>query len=92
MRIIGEISHPSLKITIFKLNNSFSVKFESGLYEQVYKFRESNEINSADTIRQIVDAVFIQQVEQQLIKMNAARSEALIRFLPPQEDNFEAII
>ena len=92
MRIIGQIEHPSLKITIFKLNNSFSVKFESGLHEQVYKFREGNEINGAASIKEIVDSHFIQQVEQQLIEMNQIRSKALVRFLPPVEDNFDSII
>ena len=39
MRILGYIDHPVVKITVFKMDNKFSVKFESIHYEQTFKFR-----------------------------------------------------
>ena len=37
MRIIGQIEHPDLKITVFKSDNRISVKFENEGYEQIFK-------------------------------------------------------
>ena len=34
MRILGYLEHPTLKITVFKMDNRISVKFENSLYEQ----------------------------------------------------------
>ncbi len=38
MRIIGNIPHPDMRITVFHMNDKFIVKFEAGPMEQVYKF------------------------------------------------------
>ncbi len=93
MRIIGYIEHPNLKITVFKMNNRLSVKFESGLYEETYKFRESENISSIEHIQKIVDAEFIADVEAHLTKMHQSKIAALSRYLPPvEEDEFEEII
>ncbi len=75
------------------MNNRLSVKFESGLYEETYKFRESNNISNIDHIKKIVDADFISDVEQHLAKMHQSKVAALSRYLPPaEEDEFEEII
>lgn len=93
MRIIGYIEHPNLKITVFKMNNRLSVKFESGLYEETYKFREADKIANLGHIQNIVDAEFIQTVERNLAAMHQAKMAALNRYLPPEEeDEFEEII
>ena len=33
MRIVGDIEHPRLKITVFKNDGRFSLKFENGKYK-----------------------------------------------------------
>lgn len=86
MRIIGYIEHPNLKITIFKMNNRLSVKFESGLYEETYKFRESEEISSLEHIKKIVDADFLCIVERNLAAMHQTKMAALSRYLPAEEE------
>ncbi len=40
MRIIDEIPHSEMKITIFQMNQKYIIKFEKGPLEQVYKFSE----------------------------------------------------
>ncbi len=42
MRIVGTIEHPVFKISIFSWNEKYIVKLEAGLFEQSYKFRESD--------------------------------------------------
>ena len=93
MRIIGNIEHPIMKITVFKMDNRFSVKFESGLYEQTYKFRISDAIQGLESIQKIVDAAFCEAVLQDLNAMHQRKNEAMTRNLPQEvRDEFEEII
>ncbi|MEY4905518.1 MAG: hypothetical protein RLZZ292_3333 [Bacteroidota bacterium] len=92
MRILGYITHPRLMITIFKNDDRFSVKFESGFYEQTYKFASADYLSTVEELRQLIDAPFIAAVEQQLIAMHQQKMEAINRFLPPIEDDFDEII
>ena len=92
MRIIGHIDHASLKITVFKMDNKLSVKFETGLYEQTFKFRESNELYDFASMQQLVDEQLIGEVIENFAKMHRSKNEALGRFLPKAEAEFEEII
>ena len=93
MRIIGYIQHPQLKITVFKMDNKLSVKFETGLYEQTYKFREGDELNSLENIGQLVDGEFTRSVLSHFERMHQIKNDALGRYLPKgEEDVFEEII
>lgn len=92
MRIIGYIDHPSLKITVFQMDNKLSVKFENTFYEQTYKFRQSEVLNTIADVKKLVDATFIQTVLEQFPKMHQTKQAALNRFLPEIEDEFEEII
>jgi hypothetical protein len=93
MRIIGHIEHPVLKITVFKMDNRLSVKFETGQYEQTYKFRDSDELSDFEGVKKLVDGVFLQAVLQEFEKMHRTKNEAMDRYLPQnREDEFEEII
>lgn len=92
MRIIGNIDHPSMKITVFKMDNKLSVKFETGLYEQTYKFRESEEINSFESIQNLVDDHFVQAVLENFTRLHQAKNAALGRLLPNGKEEFEEIV
>lgn len=93
MRIIGNIEHPILKITVFKMENRFSVKFESGLYEQTYKFRSSDAVQRLEDIQKMVDAAFCEAVLQDLNAMHQRKNEAMLRHLQPEvREEFEEII
>jgi hypothetical protein len=92
MRIIGDIPHPSLKITVFKMDNKLSVKFETGLYEQTFKFRESEELHDFETMQKLVDAEFVNEVMENFAKMHRSKNAAMGRFLPAAKEGFEEII
>jgi hypothetical protein len=93
MRIIGNIEHPVYKITVFKMDNRLSLKVESGLYEQTYKFRDGEGVEAIAEARALVDAVFLERVEAVFARMRAAREEALARGGKLDKDGaFEEII
>jgi hypothetical protein len=94
MRIIGYIEHPVLKISVFKMEHKFSVQFESGFAEQIYKFRQDDNIQHLKDIQNLIDEAFIQKVESILQIMHQERSDLLERTFPQTIDNesFEEII
>jgi len=100
MRIIGYIEHPVMKITVFKDNGKLSAKFETGLFEQTYKFREMDAMKNLEDVQGLVDNEFQQKViefQQKVMdnfqNMNRLRNEGLDRFLPKlAEEDFEEII
>ncbi len=60
MKVIGEIPHPELKITIFHWNNRYLIKLEAGPFEQTFKIEEYD-LSSEEDIKSIVNEEFIQQ-------------------------------
>ncbi len=93
MRIVGDIPHPTLKITLFLHDSKYSVKFESGLYEMTYKFRSGDDIDSVEAIKAIVDAEFIQEVMEVLPKMHQQKLGAIGRWVQEKEgEEFDEII
>jgi hypothetical protein len=59
MRVIKEIPHPDVKITIFYWNNKYLVKLEQGLLEQTFKISELD-VTSDDDIQIMLDESFMQ--------------------------------
>ncbi|TAK40191.1 MAG: hypothetical protein EPO28_10460 [Saprospiraceae bacterium] len=93
MRIIGTIEHPALKITAFKTEDRLSVKFEFGLMEQVFKFREREGLRDFDDVSRMVDKPMLDAVAEIFKTMLHAREQACLRLIPPEEANeFEVII
>lgn len=92
MRIVGEVSHPEYKITLFHMNNRYSIKIENGQYEQTYKLRESANFQSVADVKQIIDSAFLMRVQQHFKELNQTLSQALERIEPKKENEFDEII
>jgi hypothetical protein len=93
MRIIGHIENPHLKITVFKMDNRISVKFENALYEQTFKLGLDERLSSLESVQKLVDGPFIAQVEANFQKMHQARMAAYARtFAADNQPEFEEII
>ncbi|MBL7782311.1 MAG: hypothetical protein JNM22_13895 [Saprospiraceae bacterium] len=93
MRIIGEIPHPSLKISIFKTGDRISVKFENERYEQTFKLGNDERLASPESISQWADARFMQQVQQTFQQMHQSHMDAVNRLFPAETNSlFEEII
>lgn len=60
MRVVGEIPHPEVKITIFHWNNRYLIKLEAGPFEQTFKVEEFD-LTSEEEVKEIVNEAFIQQ-------------------------------
>jgi hypothetical protein len=75
MYFIGEISgsSPDLKISLYKWNAKFFVKFETPDLEQVYKISEMEA--SESEIRKMITEPFIQKVILRFREMYADISE-----------------
>ena len=79
MRIIGTIDHPVFKISVFSWSEKFIVKIEAGLFEQSYKYRESD-FTGWEQLKEIFDTAMLQEVHLTFKKMATDMQSAAIRF------------
>ena len=75
MRIIGNIPHPTITISIFSMNDKYQVKFEAGPIEQVFKFTHL-EVNGIEGIKKIVDEDFLKKINDRFNEMYLSFKEA----------------
>lgn len=75
MRVIGNIPHPKITISIFSMNDKYQIKFEAGPMEQIYKIAHS-EVNGIEGINKLVDAVFIEKIMERFNEMYLSFKEA----------------
>ncbi len=68
MRVIGNIPHPKLTISIFSLNDKYQVRFEAGPMEQIFKFSQA-EVNGIEGIKKLVDDEFMQLIMNRFNEM-----------------------
>ena len=75
MYFIGELSgsSPDMKISLYKWNAKFFMKFETPDLEQVYKISEMDA--SEVSIREMIDDIFIQKVILRFREMYADMGE-----------------
>ncbi len=92
MRIVGDISHPHLKITIFKNDGLFSVKCESGMIEQFFKLRDDVRLQSPEDIKKMFDADFIKKIEESLKNLQKERESAYFRHFGLADEGFPELI
>jgi hypothetical protein len=79
MRVVAEIPHQNLKVTIFSWNSKYLIKLEKGMYEQTYKISEMD-VNGDEEIKLIAtDAVFISEAMERFKEMNKGLNESLNR-------------
>lgn len=62
MRLLGQIPHPQLLISVFKSNEKIILKFEIGPFEQTYKFLETELIYNTESIASLVNEELIKKV------------------------------
>lgn len=78
MRVVKEIPHPELKITIFQWNNRYLIKFEAGLLEQTYKVPEYD-VSSEEQLLEIVSSEFLKNVITVFHSMNQHLNDAVTK-------------
>lgn len=76
MRIIGEIPHPDLKITLFHWNNKYLIKLETPLLEQTFKVPDYDVTTERDILKMVNDQ-FIGKALERFEEMSQSLHEAL---------------
>lgn len=78
MRVIGEIPHPEMRITIFYMNQKYLLKFEQDGFEQTYKISEFDYlIKSVEELKNAMTEDFIHRVLKIFAEMDKSLSEVL---------------
>ena len=68
MRIIDQIPHESMTISIFQMNDKYQVKFEAGPMEQTFKF-SVQEVKSVDNLKKLISEGFIENTRERFNDM-----------------------
>ncbi len=79
MRYLRDIPNPVHKISLYRWNGKYIIKFEAGgQYEQIYKLDET-EVASDEEIDALVDKLLLQQVRDRFQAMHEDFTGALRR-------------
>ncbi|MFN0034757.1 MAG: hypothetical protein ACKVUS_06815 [Saprospiraceae bacterium] len=93
MKIVGYIEHPSLKITVFRTGSRTSVKFETSLYEQIFKLGDDERFATLEGVQKLVDSRMIDGVLGGFQQMHRLSLETVARAFPTSANEvFEQII
>lgn len=93
MRIIDEFSAGDIKVTVFKMNERVSIKFEYNLLEQIYKFRDGSGIDSSEMARRYCTDETIMNIKEIFHQMSQNRFSSLQQlFENDAEEKFDKII
>ncbi|MBK8053819.1 MAG: hypothetical protein IPK35_11265 [Saprospiraceae bacterium] len=93
MRIIDEFNADEIKVTVFKMNEKISIKFEKNLLEQVYKFRDGSGISNPDMARKFCTTDTIRSIRIIFDQMAENRLATLKQlFEVNTEETFDRII
>ena len=76
MRVIGEIAHPELKITLFHWNNRYLIKIEAGLFEQTFKIHEYD-VASETEVKKLLTEEFLRSAIERFNQMAASLHHSL---------------
>ena len=91
MRIIGEIPHPSFKITVFQMNARISVKIEFQLLEQTYKFRDGSGVQNLADAERFLTPDFLRECQTIFTQMEKSKLTSLMEMNQDGEE-FDEII
>lgn len=80
MRIVGEIPHPDIKITIFSWNGKYLIKLEKGPLEQTFKVSEMDLTGERD-IKTMLDDEFLNKANARFDEMYETLQKAMEKVL-----------
>jgi hypothetical protein len=74
MRLVAEVPHPVMKISIFSWNEKYHLKFEVGQFEQTYKIGQLD-VSGLDEVKAMANAEFCHRVLDRFVSMRADFAE-----------------
>lgn len=69
MRVVADIPHPEIKITLLAWNGKYLIKLELGPFEQTYKVSEMDVTGGDAEIQKWLDAEFLQRAIELFLSM-----------------------
>ncbi|WP_207432842.1 hypothetical protein [Sabulibacter ruber] len=60
MRVVADIPHPEIKITLLAWNGKYLLKLELGPFEQTYKVSEMDVLGGDEEVKTWLDEEFLQ--------------------------------
>jgi len=69
MRIVAEIPHEYMKISVFSWTGKYTVKIELGQYEQVFKINETD-VDGLDELKKMINEDFLKTVHLRFSEMS----------------------
>lgn len=75
MRVIAEIPHQVMKITVFAWNEKYHIKYEVGQFEQTFKIGQTD-IMGVDDIKKMSTPEFETKVLKRFVEMRSDFAEA----------------
>jgi hypothetical protein len=76
MRVIGNIQHPEIKITLFHWNNKYLIKLETDLLEQTFKIPEYD-LTTETELNQVVNPQFLEAAMNRFNDMSKNLQDAV---------------
>lgn len=92
MRIIKEIERGTMKVTVFKMNEKLSVKFEDQLNEIILKFRDGASVHEDDNMDHFLNDSTLEYYSEELEKCNKFKIDQLIKLEENKGFQFPEII
>ncbi|MCU0444892.1 MAG: hypothetical protein MUE85_08225 [Microscillaceae bacterium] len=77
MKVLKQISHPHLGITLYWWNQKYILKFEKDDLEQTYKIREMDISGEGEVLELIDNEEFIQKINHRFRQMADDLAQAL---------------
>lgn len=68
MRIIDNIPHESMSISIFQMNDKYQIKFEAGDMEQTFKFY-MEDVKTLENLKTLITSEFIETTRKRFNEM-----------------------
>ena len=75
MRVIAEIPHHVMKITIFAWNEKYHIKYEVGQFEQTFKIGQTD-VTGVDDLKKMSTPEFETKVLKRFVEMRSDFAEA----------------
>ncbi|KAA3436290.1 hypothetical protein [Rufibacter hautae] len=76
MRVVADIPHPDIKITLLAWNGKYLLKLELGPFEQTYKVSEMEVTGGDDEVKTWLDEEFLQGSIELFLAMRKNLHEA----------------
>jgi hypothetical protein len=80
MRIIAELPHPDMKISIMSMNQKFIVKMEKGVYEQIFKVAEMDLTDGVNSVFELLDEAFLTKAAERFKEMHKDYRDTYCRY------------